>query len=270
MSNEAGARTIRRGTGRTVRRPVRRGLSVAAVIAVGFAGVTALYWITHSSETVTVPETILRVEIEVASGRVDVVGSPDGETTLDFSARSGWLRDGGIDHEVDGTTLRVTGGCDSGVFLGLWCQSDVTITVPADAVVVAQVSAGTLSVSGLSAEAILESSAGDVLVSDHRGPVTAHSAAGSVELENVDASVVKATSSAGSVYVSAVTPPTSLDAESSAGDVTVEVPDDVTYDVETDSSIGDARVEVPTMSGARHEIRAFSSAGSVLVTGIRQ
>ncbi|WP_026875383.1 DUF4097 family beta strand repeat-containing protein [Jiangella gansuensis] len=270
MVNDAGARPIRRAVERAVGRPVRRGLSVAAVVAVGFAGLTALYWVTHSSETVTLSESITRVEVTVASGRVQIVGSQNGETSLGFSARSGWMRDGGIEDAVSGSTLTVTGGCDSGVFLGLWCQSDVTITVPADAVVVAEVSAGTLSVSGLHAEAVLESSAGDVQVTDHHGPITAHSAAGSVDLNGVDGSVVKATSSAGPVYVSATSAPTSLDAESSAGDVTVEVPDDVRYDVETDSSIGDARVEVPTVSGARHEIRAFSSAGSVLVTGIRQ
>lgn len=251
---------------RASHRPVRRGLSVAAVAAVGFAGLTALSWITHSTDTVAIEDRVTRVEIDVSSGQVDIVGSESGETALDFEVKSGWIRDGGIDHEVDGDTLRVTGGCDSRIFLGLWCKSDVTITVPANAEVVAHAAAGSITATGLSGATALESSAGDVVVSDHGGTLTAHSAAGSVRVDGLDAATAKVTSSAGDVEVRAVSPPRSLDAESSAGDVTVVLPDDVGYDVETDSSVGDATVDVPTMSGAPNEVRAFSSAGSVSVT----
>lgn len=255
--------------GAGVRRlPVRRGLSFAGIAAVTFAGLTAVSWITHSQDTVTVPERVDRVEIDVSSGRVEIVGSPSGETRLDFSVQSGWSRDGGIDHSVAGGVLRVTGGCDSGPF-GVWCESDVTITVPSSASVSADASAGTLVVSGLSGETSLNSAGGSIEVSDQRGPLTAHSDAGSVRVSGLDADLVKATSSAGEVEIEAVSPPWSLDAESSAGSVRVTLPGDVPYDVETDAAVGRELVTVDSAPGARHEIRAFSSAGSVEVLSDR-
>lgn len=265
MSNET--RPVVQSVAR--RLPVRRGLSVAAVGAMAFAGLTALSWITNSHETVRIEDRIDRVEIDVSSGHVEIVGSPSGETRLDFSVKSGWSRDGGIDHAVVGQTLRVTGGCDTGIFLGIWCESDVTITVPSSAVVSADAAAGTLVVRGLAGETVLESSAGSISVTDQRGSLTAHSDAGSVEVSGLDAETAKVTSSAGSVSVSAVSPPLSLDAESSAGSVRVSVPDDVAYDVETDSAVGREVVSVSSVAGSRYEIRAFSSAGSVEVVGTR-
>ncbi|MBB5790510.1 DUF4097 family beta strand repeat-containing protein [Jiangella mangrovi] len=251
------------------RLPVRRGLSFAAIGAMAFAGLTALSWITHSRESVTIDDPVDRVEIDVSSGRVEIVGSPSDETRLDFSVKSGWSRDGGIDHAIVGRTLQVTGGCDSGMILGIWCESDVTITVPASAVVTADASAGTLVVSGLAGSTVLESDAGSITVTDQRGSLTAHSDAGSVTVSGLDAEVAKVTSSAGEVSVSAVSAPMSLDAESSAGSVWVSVPDDVAYDVETDSAVGRETVSVDSVNGARHEIRAFSSAGSVSVVSAR-
>ena len=252
------------GSGRR-KRPVRRGLSLAAIAAVAFAGLTAVSWVMHSSETVTIAHAITRVEVDVSSGHVQIVGSPDGTTELEFEAKSGWSRDGRVEHEVDGSTLRVHGGCDSSVFLGLWCKSDVTLTVPADATVVADATHGTMTVSGLSAGAELGAHAGDLRVDNHTGELTAHSAAGSVTVTGLDADVAKVTSSAGDVSVDAARPPRSLDAESSAGDVRVTLPGRAYYDVETDSSIDDVTVDVPVREGSVHEVRAFSSAGSVTV-----
>lgn len=259
--------TIETQTRRTAR-PVRRGVSVAGIVALGLAGLTALSWVTHSSDTVAIDERIARVEIDVSSGLVEIVGSTTGETAVEFEARSGWIRDSDVTHEVDGDTLRVEGGCDSGILFGLWCKSDVTVTVPADAEVVTHASAGSITATGLSGRTVLESSAGEVVVEDQSGRLSAHSAAGSVRVDGLDTDTAKVTSSAGEVEVNAVRPPRSLDAESSAGDVMVTLPDDVSYDVETDSSVGQETVDVPTSPGATHEVRAFSSAGRVSVVAV--
>lgn len=141
----------------------------------------------------------------------------------------------------------------------------MTITVPSSAVVVADASAGTLVVTGLDSETALESDAGSITVTDQRGPLTAHSDASSVEVTGLDAEVAKVTSSAGSVSVSAVSPPRSLDAESSAGSVLVSVPGDAVYDVETDSAVEREAVSVTSVPGSRYAIRAFSSAGDASV-----
>lgn len=247
-------------------KPVRRGLSLAGLAAVAFASLTALSWFIHSSDTVTIDQTITRVEVDVSSGHVEIVGSAAGETSLEFEAKSGWSRDGRVEHEVDGSTLRVYGGCDSGVFLGLWCKSDVKLTVPADATVIADATHGAMTVTGLSADADLGAHGGDLRVENHSGELTAHSAGGSVTVAGLEAEVAKVTSSGGDVSVDAARPPRSLDAESSAGDVSVTLPGQMSYDVETDSSIGDVTVDVPERDGSMYEVRAFSSAGRVAVT----
>lgn len=246
---------------------MRRGVSVAGVVAIGFAGMTGLSWFMHSNGSVAIDERITSVELDVSSGHVEIVGSPSGETSLEFEVKSGWSRDGNVEHEVDGDTLRIHGGCDTGIFPGLWCKSDVTVTVPADADIVAETSAGAVTVSGLSGSTELVAHSGDLTIKDQRGRLTAHASAGAVTVDGLDADVAKVTSSAGPVDVEAVQTPNSLDAESSAGDVTVRVPGDESYDVEADASVGDASVDVPTAHGSAHKIRAFSSAGSVTISG---
>lgn len=257
----------RAGAGRTARRVGRvwQGLSIAGIVAVALAGLTAISWLTHSSGQVAVDKVITKVEIDVSSGLVEIIGSDADRAALEFEATSGWNRDGGITHEVTGDTLVVDGGCDTGPFLGLWCRSDLKVIVPAG-VEVAATSAGSITATGLSGPTELNAHSGDVSVNDQTGRLTAHSAGGSVVVDGLDTDTAKVTSSAGPVTVHAVRPPRSLDAESSAGDVTVRVPGGVSYDLETDSSIGDETVNVQTLPGAGHQIRAFSSAGSVEVS----
>ncbi|MGY1857954.1 hypothetical protein [Modestobacter sp. SYSU DS0290] len=98
------------------------------------------------------------------------------------------------------------------------------------------------------------------------GELALHSGAGRVSATGVDADVVVAESSAGSVTVSAVAPVTRLTATSSAGAVTVVLPDDGTrYDVRPSTSAGSVAVEVPQDPASPRVVEARSSAGAVTV-----
>ena len=133
-------------------------------------------------------------------------------------------------------------------------------------------------------EVELRSSAGPVDADDVRadtldlrssaGPVTAtevlaatlrlRSSAGPVSAERARAARVTAHASAGPVDLELLSPPLSVDADSTAGGVTVRVPD-VGYDVEARTSAGEERVEVRQNPGARRKVRVDSSAGDVNV-----
>ena len=75
-----------------------------------------------------------------------------------------------------------------------------------------------------------------------------------------------ASSSAGGVHLTFATAPITVDASSSAGSVSVAVPDDGTaYAVDAHSSAATAHVDLATNPKSPNRIKAHSSAGSVRV-----
>lgn len=236
------------------------------ILAVG--ALVTLSWATRTSDqrSASVTDDVTRVEVDVSAGRIEVVAGDSDEVTIESRTTRTWFGDAEVAHEVDGDTLRIDGRCGRDWWIATWCRTDVTVTVPAGVDVVADSSAGTVTARGLDGSADLTSSAGAVRVENHSGDLIAHSSAGSVTVDGLRSDQAKITSSAGSVEVHAAVAPRSLDAESSAGRVVVTLPDDESYDVEADTSAGETTVEVPTDSSSAHQVRAFSSAGSVTVT----
>lgn len=248
-------------------RAARRTLTVIGVVILAVGGLAAVSWSTRTTEhaSTTIDDDFSRVEIDVSAGQVDIVGGSDGSSELETSMTHTWLGAAEVTHEIDGDTLRIEGTCGRRLMMTGWCETDLTLSVPAGVDVVAESSAGTVTARGLEGSANLESSAGTVRVEDHDGDLVAHSSAGGVVVDGLRADTAKITSSAGSVEVHAATAPTSLDAESSAGRVVVTLPDDETYDVEADTSAGSTNVGVATDPSSQYKIRAFSSAGAVTV-----
>ncbi len=173
------------------------------------------------------------------------------------------------EREADGT-LRLSSSC-SGLFGGQ-CDVDYEIRVPSGTLVRAKATGGDIVAEGLvSGRPIeLESSAGDVTVSDVSAPVVRlSSSAGDVAARGLSAGQVEADSSAGDVAVALAIPAERLLASSSAGDVDVSVPDAV-YRVDANSSAGDVESgDIRTDPDAPHAITARSSAGDVRVAARR-
>jgi len=120
---------------------------------------------------------------------------------------------------------------------------------------------------GIDVEA--RSSAGTVAADGLSGALDLHSSAGSVQGEGLQSDQVAAESSAGSVSLrwAQDADPQRVDASSSAGSVTVLLPDQrgTAYAVDADSSAGSVTVEVRTDPQSERSVRAHSSAGSVRV-----
>lgn len=187
---------------------------------------------------------VSRVEVEARSGTIQVRPGPDGSSQVDrFLTWNGDAKPQ-LTQEVRGDTLHVVATCQDDDDR---CDTELVLTVPATSAVQADLGAGNVDVTGLSGTLDLTTGAGNVagtgLVA---APVTAKTPAGNVDL------------------AFAAAPPT-VDAEATAGNVTVRLPVGPVYEVDATSTAGTERVEVPDTPGAEHTISARSSAGNVSV-----
>ncbi|HEX5997680.1 MAG TPA: DUF4097 family beta strand repeat-containing protein [Jiangellales bacterium] len=254
---------------RRSRSVVPRLLALIAIVALVLVGLNWASWALRSSDRTTHPiaDGFDRVDVDVDAGSVRIEGSDDGTASLTATTESALLADADVSFDVEDGQLTVEGDCSSGLWLVNWgrCSVEVVLRVPPDVAVVANSGAGTVTTVGLTGSADLSSSAGAVRVDGHSGPLRAHSSAGGVTVTGLSSDDAEITSSAGAVDVTAIDPPASLRASSSAGRVTVALPDGQSYNVDADSSAGSTTVEVPTDSSSPYRVEAKSSAGAVTV-----
>ncbi len=227
------------------------------------------------------------IDLRHAHGNVDLVRAEGRRTIVAIDSRHGLLSAHDREDTLRDGQLRLRGSCD---FLTLGtCEEDYRIEVPRGVTVRIKTSAGETTARGLrGGDLELRSSAGPVtatgvragrvVLSSNAGPVAAEdvrarrieadSRAGGVFVERSVARHVEATSSAGKTQVELLRPPLSVAADSSAGGVTVWVPD-VGYAVDAHTSAGEENVQVRQRPASGREIVAESSAGDVSVLPLR-
>ena len=155
---------------------------------------------------------------------------------------------------------------DSGCgFLSLGCKTSYVLTVPTDVKLTVESSSGDIKVAGMRDGVNVKTSSGSIEVHDVGGSLSFESSSGDVEADGLQATEVTSKSSSGSVDLHFAVPPTSVDAKTSSGDVSIQVPNDPTrsYKVETDTSSGDATTEVKTDPTSTNTIKAETSSGDV-------
>ena len=152
-------------------------------------------------------------------------------------------------------------------FLSFGCATDYVVTVPKDVKVTIESTSGDLKASDLPAGASLKTSSGGIEVHAIGGDLSLKSSSGGVEAQDLTATSVTSQSSSGSVDLSFSGAPSSVQAESSSGDVTVRVPaGSETYKLETDTSSGDRSTEsLRTDPDSSRTIKAKTSSGDVTV-----
>jgi hypothetical protein len=185
------------------------------------------------------------IDVQVSAEAVELVPSSDDVTRLD--RRLSWsMRTPRLTQQLNGDVLVVRSSCPFG--FGLGCSGRTRIEVPSSVDVRVHSSAGAVRAEGLS------------------GQVDLSTSAGSVRATSLSSSVVRATSSAGSVRVELVSEPQQVTASSSAGSVTVLLPQgSATYRVSAHTSAGSESVDVRTDPASDRVIDVHSSAGSVRV-----
>lgn len=237
----------------------RRLLSVVLVLVVVAAALLLLSRTIRSTDTVT--ETFAgpvdRVVIEV-NGSVSVEAGDTAEITVERE----WFLTGApaIDIVEEDGLLRIISRCG---FLTIRCLVSVTATVPADAALDVDTSAGGVTVTGIGGGVDLTTSAGSVVVDGIAGPATLRTSAGQIR-GTITGGDVDATTSAGGIDLAVEGEFARVSTVTSAGSIDLTVPDDI-YRVETDTSAGNVTINVRTDPDASRHIFARTSAGSITI-----
>jgi Putative adhesin len=232
------------------------------VIGYGSLSLVDVIGLTSYTQSLSSTPIVHVLNVDTASGSVTIEGSPDADvhvTAKGFHT----LTKPKVTSTSTSTGVAVTGDCnDNGVLL---CTQNLVIEVPVAFQVNVKSSGGSVRILGLTGPLDLHSSGGDIHVDSSVGRLTLDSSGGDVHVTNSSSTDVTASSSAGDVDLAFVVAPSRVQATSSAGDVTVQVPNSVGYRVTATASAGSSHVTVHTDSESSRTIDAHSSAGDVTV-----
>jgi len=144
---------------------------------------------------------------------------------------------------VSGNTLTVTYHCHVQVVCGV----AYTLAVPRSVAVRATAGAGAVRLTGLA------------------GSVTAKADAGNITATGLASASVSLTSRVGGVSASFTAPPTTVQASTNVGAITVRVPGSVSYKVTADAHVGKTTIKVPQSASAGHVITASTDVGVITI-----
>jgi hypothetical protein len=257
------------------RPPVHRTPVGVRVLWKVFAGVlvlAALVWgpyqvvtlLAHEErlETETFPAAgIARIEIDGASGSVDVVAE-DRDTIEVQAAISDGLRRTGESRRVVGDTLRLHSTCPN--FGSDFCWVDYQLRVPLDLELVVDTSNGSVRVNGSDAPLTIDADNGSIRLANVSGPLQLSTDNGRVEGLQLRSPNANADSDNGRVQLEFVVAPSTVLATSNNGSVEVVVPADGTaYRVDAATDNGREVVDVPTDPASERSITVRTDHGSV-------
>jgi hypothetical protein len=242
----------------------RYGIAISAGLILG-----AAYWaLTSVTEEAKASQDHYPVE-----GTAVTIAS----TSADVEVRSGDVREITVDRRFDrnvfGSDPRESyengrleirdSGCG---FLSLGCDTNYVVTVPQGVAVTLESTSGDLKITDVPGGATVKSTSGQIEATRVGGELRLDSTSGDLEADELTATKVTTHSSSGSVDLSFRTAPESVDVEASSGDVTVLVPEGTeTYKVQTDTSSGDESSDVRTDPAATRTVTATTSSGDVKV-----
>jgi hypothetical protein len=215
--------------------------------------------------TTTITEPVRSLEVHANAGSVHVIASADTATTS-VVAGKGTRGLVAPKHPVTFSNGRlvVSTNCVPGI--ANFCNMNLTITVPASAVLDLSSSGGGVTVDGPFGDVHASSSGGDVRVRGAHGQLSLDSSGGGVRAQQVTSAIVDASSSGGGVNLEFLAPPETVHASSSGGGVTVTVPQtDDAYQVHASSSGGSVHTQVRTDPSGSRVINASSSGGGVTI-----
>lgn len=107
--------------------------------------------------------------------------------------------------------------------------------------------------------------AGAIRISDVTGSVTASAGAGNIHATGIASSTVSLTTLAGAVNATFTAAPDSVTARSHAGSITIQVPGNASYRVNTQAIVGTTNVSVPRDDNSSRAITASTDVGSITV-----
>lgn len=231
---------------------IATGLSGCIIIADGNGGEYC-----SSANTVSDTRTIeaahvsaAPIDVRTANGAIKVEAKPVTQVRVVATVRAQTLE------RLDATQVKVERGADNTLLVSVLWPDDrrrsgegvsFEIALPDAAGVKAKTSNGTITLSGLSGEAVLETSNGRVSVDGHSGSVRIDTSNGGVMAKDVTGPVTAESSNGGVELVRVGTP---VDVDTSNGLVRVTLRDEATGPVKVDSSNGPVTLAVgPSFAG---------------------
>jgi hypothetical protein len=224
----------------------------SVVLLLGAATTLAATWFattsTSSTEyTALVPGTLLRVELSVAAGDVEVLGGATPDVLVNRTDSSAFGHSPQERRLVSDGVLRIESTCPK-LVIGS-CEADYRLTVPE------------------TVQLIISSQAGDVRLVAYRGPVSVSTGDGSLTVDAYCGSTLDVTARSGDVDVGATCLPDRLTFLTTSGDVTVRVPPGL-YSVNAETVSGETDVRGITVdAGAPFRIQVATNSGDVSVEG---
>jgi len=232
-------------------------LILAAVVTLG-----GLLFRSTDRQVETFAEDITAIEIDADAGAISLRATSAEEVTLTTTRESSLGRRPDVTTSAEGGVLRLESRCGPTILL-IRCSTRLVLDVPAGTPVTVKSKAGDIDADGLTAGLTAETRAGAITVTDVAGDVVLQTSAGGIEA-SVASRRVDARSSAGAVTIVDRVVPEMLAVRTSAGGIDIAVPRSF-YRVDADSSAGDVAIDVPTDPEASRTITARSSAGAVQV-----
>ena len=242
----------------------RYGIAISVALILG-----GLYWaltgLTDNSRTSQTSYSVPNgeVTIQAASADVDLHSGDVAEITVTRKYNRNLFGSDPKEKYSDGKLELKDTGCG---FMSFGCDTDYMITVPKDLKVTLESSSGDLKVSDLPGGATLKTSSGGIEVNNVGGQVTLNSSSGDLDGTSLTATAVTAHSSSGDVELAFDQAPLKVDAQTSSGNVDIHLPNGTeTYKVETDTKSGDESPNVRMDPTSTREISAKSSSGDTVV-----
>jgi DUF4097 and DUF4098 domain-containing protein YvlB len=196
------------------------------------------------SQNQTYSQPVSRVEFDLNHGGVEA--SPGQANEVKLERKLDWQSDDKpvITEQWQGDVLRIHVRCANGT---PECSVNYRLTVPSDTAISVLTGAGDLVVRDLTSDLKLDTKAGKVTASGVRSPTA------------------DTRTSAGDVDLTFAAAPGSIVANSSAGNVTVTVPQSDVYQVDARSGAGSTDVNLRQEASSDRKIVAHTSAGNVKV-----
>lgn len=244
-----------------------RRILIVLIIVVGLGGVfvagVATFAGADDHATFTQSGPIRQLEVEVESGRVQIVAQQANEARVERTRRYVRGKPHAEETFVDGV-LRLQADCPSFVVVG--CKVDYRVAVPAATAVRVRTRSGSVSVTEIAGMIDVETKAGGVRLDRTRGPVKASTSAGNLDGTDLVAPFVDATTGAGHIRLSLSEPSPRLTLRTDAGGVDVALPPaQGGYRVTTDTHAGKAEVTVAQDPSSARAVEATTGAGNIRV-----
>jgi DUF4097 and DUF4098 domain-containing protein YvlB len=197
-----------------------------------------------TSFTAIVPDTLLRIELQVAEGDVEILGGVSPDVLVNRTDSSVFGHSPEERRMIENGVLRFESSCPQ-LVVGS-CAADYQLTVPENVPLA------------------IVTEHGDVRLTAYRGSARLSTNGGDITVEAFCGSLLDATAKGGDIAVTATCPPGRMTLLTTSGDVDARVPPG-RYSVDVKTISGRATIGAADEPGAAHRIQVLSNSGDVTV-----